>query len=192
MMNQIAVLFARRDSIYKTYEQCDVYDIDRDAKTFKSSFPVIAHPPCRAWGRLRSFSKHRDGEKELALWAVDIVRKNGGVLEHPESSSLWNAKSLPLGAETDDFGGWTLSVDQHWFGHLARKKTWIYICGISRKQLPDYSIRFEPITHVLCGSKYRGAYSRPEVSKDLREHTPVDFAKFLIDIAKNYKLPTDH
>lgn len=32
-MKSVAVLFARADSIYKTMPQCDVYDIERDART---------------------------------------------------------------------------------------------------------------------------------------------------------------
>lgn len=53
----VAVLFARADSIYKGLPGVDVYDADRDARTFPGGCPVVAHPPCRAWavsGRLRS------------------------------------------------------------------------------------------------------------------------------------------
>lgn len=31
----VAVLFARQDSIYKQLEACEVYDIERDARTSK-------------------------------------------------------------------------------------------------------------------------------------------------------------
>ena len=47
-MTQVAVLFARADSIYKTLPGCDVYDIKRDARTWPGGCPVVAHPPCRA------------------------------------------------------------------------------------------------------------------------------------------------
>ena len=46
--NKVAVLFARKDSIYKEFEQCDVYDIERNALTFSGGIPIIAHPPCRS------------------------------------------------------------------------------------------------------------------------------------------------
>lgn len=52
----VAVLFARQDSTYKALSGVDVYDIDRDARTFQGGMPVVAHPPCRAWGRLRAFA----------------------------------------------------------------------------------------------------------------------------------------
>src|SRR5207245_1798634 len=90
-----AVLFARRDSIYKTLPGCEVYDQDRDALSYVGGMPVVAHPPCRAWGNLAHFAKPRDGEKQFAEWAVQQVRRWGGVLEHPKNSRLWAAKGLP-------------------------------------------------------------------------------------------------
>lgn len=74
----IAVLFARADSVYKTIPGCDVYDIDRDARKWQGGCQVVAHPPCRAWGRLRTFANPRKGERLLATWAVRQVRKWGG------------------------------------------------------------------------------------------------------------------
>lgn len=85
-MNSVAVLFARHDSVYKRIESVDVWDIQRDARKWPGGMPCIAHPPCRAWGRLRHFANPRADEKALALFAVGCVRRWGGVLEHPASS----------------------------------------------------------------------------------------------------------
>lgn len=104
-MKKVAVLFARKDSIYKTMPECDVYDIERNALTFPGGLPIIAHPPCRSWGRLKFFSNGDHKEKQLAIWAVRQIRKNGGVLEHPETSSLWKVLGLPLGSQRDKWGG---------------------------------------------------------------------------------------
>lgn len=101
----VAVLFARQDSIYKSLPGCDVWDIERDARKWPGGAPIVAHPPCRAWGRLRSFAKPRVGERELALWAVDQIRLHGGVLEHPAGSQLWQEKPLPEPGERDEWGG---------------------------------------------------------------------------------------
>jgi hypothetical protein len=49
-MRQVAILFARKDSIYKTMPGCDVWDIDRDARNWPGGAPIVGHPPCRAWG----------------------------------------------------------------------------------------------------------------------------------------------
>lgn len=107
----VSVLFARQDSIYKTLPDCDVWDIERDALKWTGGNPIVAHPPCRAWGQLSHFAKPRDGEKELAVWAVDQIRTWGGVLEHPARSKLWPALKLPLPGRRDDFEGF--SVRQH-------------------------------------------------------------------------------
>ena len=133
----IGVLFARTDSRYKDFDIYDVYDINRDARGFNAKYPVIAHPPCRAWGRLSHMANPRPDEKDLAWFALDKVRSNGGVLEHPTGSKLWQEAPLPrMGEGYDSFGGFTLEIDQWNFGHVARKKTKLYICGITIEELP--------------------------------------------------------
>lgn len=192
----IAVLFARRDSVYKTFEGCDVFDADRDALTFAGDMPVVAHPPCRAWGGLRKLAKPRDGEKELAIWAVGVVRKNGGVLEHPRGSTLWKhpfeGGGLPLPTDgADAFGGYTLDVCQHWWGHKAEKRTWLYIVGVPRSRLPQLPLVLGKGTHVITQSRSynntrfkKGMQGwRPEVTKAEREHTPAALAKWLVQLA---------
>lgn len=178
----ISVLFARRDSIYKTFPDCDVWDIDRDALNWLGGNPVVAHPPCRSWGNLKHFAKPRPGEKELAIWAVDKVRKHGGVLEHPKGSSLWTVCNLPRPGDIDEYGGWTLPVNQSWFGHRAEKATFLYIVGCKPKDIPDFEIDMSKPTHVINNSK-TNKDKRPEVTKSEREHTPIKFAKFLMEIA---------
>lgn len=179
----IAVLFARQDSIYKTLPGLDVYDKERDALNYKGGSPVIAHPPCRGWGRLRRFAKPEPGETELAIWAIEQVRQWGGVLEHPETSLLWRHLDLPLGSKSDSYGGFTLSIDQHWFGHRARKRTWLYICGIDPADIPPYPLRFELITHGVGSVVRKGHLSfKPKISKPEREHTPLELAKWLIEL----------
>lgn len=93
-LGPVAALFVRADSIYKTMPGVDAWDIERDARKWPGGCPVVAHPPCRAWGRLRQFAKPRPDEKDLAPWAVEKVRRWGGVLEHPANSSLWIACGL--------------------------------------------------------------------------------------------------
>jgi hypothetical protein len=92
----IAVLFARDDSRYKELDGYDVYDIHRDARSYCKKMPVIAHPPCRAWGMLSHMANPREGEKQLAYLALAQVRLNGGILEHPAGSRLWKEAPLPL------------------------------------------------------------------------------------------------
>jgi hypothetical protein len=112
-VHKVSALFVRADSIYSDL-LFDVWDEARDARNYAGPWPVVAHPPCRAWGRLRQFAKPRPDEKQLALRAVELVRRYGGVLEHPFGSSLWAAAGLPLPGKIDAYGGWTVLVDQGW------------------------------------------------------------------------------
>lgn len=184
-MKQVAVLFARKDSIYKTMPGVDVYDIDRDARTWPGGCPVVAHPPCRAWGAFSMFAKPRDDERSLAPWAVAQIRRFGGVLEHPAGSKLWPELGLPEPGQRDDFGGWTLPIHQHWWGHRAEKKTRLYIVGIDPRDIPPIPMRLEEPTHVIgdVGRASDGT-KRPEVSKAEREHTPPELAHWLVELAR--------
>jgi hypothetical protein len=79
-METVSILFARRDSIYKELAGCDVWDIDRDARTFDGPGPVVAHPPCRAWGRHDHRPHVTKAEREhtppeLAKWLVELARR---------------------------------------------------------------------------------------------------------------------
>jgi hypothetical protein len=181
----VAVLFARSDSIYKSLPDCDVWDIERDAMRWPGGCPVIAHPPCRAWGRLRTFAKPGEGERELALFAVDQIRQWGGVLEHPAGSLLWPAKELPEPGERDRFGGYTLWISQWWFGHKADKPTWLYIVGIEPADLPPLPFALGDPAFVVNTSKRVGATGRrPEISKADREHTPQALAEWLCEVTR--------
>ena len=193
----VAVLFARQDSTYKTMPVCDVFDIDRDARTWAGGAPVVAHPPCRAWGGLRHMAKPRHDEKDLAIFAVRQVRTFGGVLEHPAFSTLWPAQGLPLPGQRDEFGGWTLPISQNWWGHKARKDTWLYIVGIEPAEIPDLPIVLGEATHVVAtsgrrmdGSRLRkgDAGWRPECTKAEREHTPPALAAWLVSLAGRCKV----
>ena len=135
-MTDFPALFVRDDSAYKSLG-FDCYDQQRDAKTYAGNLPVIAHPPCRLWGVLSHLSTAPQEEKELAVWAVGKVREVGGVLEHPAGSRLWRELNLPdPGWLPDQYGGFTLLIDQFDFGHVASKPTKLYIVGCSIGQLP--------------------------------------------------------
>lgn len=102
----VAVLFARADSVYKTLPGTDVWDAARDARNWPGGVPVVAHPPCRAWGRLAHMAKPKPDEKDLARWAVAQVRRFGGVLEHPAASG--NPPANPAHWEVETLTGESL------------------------------------------------------------------------------------
>lgn len=168
---EVSVLFARADSCYFDLVD-DVWDAERDARGYTGSNPVVCHPPCRGWGRLRHWAKPRPDEKALALFAVEQVRRCGGVLEHPWGSTLWHAAGLPHPGKVDAWGGWTLLVDQGWWGHAAPKPTYLYIVGITREQIGELPVQLR-----------RAAGRTLDLSPADRERTPPKFAQFLISIA---------
>lgn len=191
-MKQVAVLFARADSIYKTLPGVDLWDEARDARWWPGGGPVVAHPPCRAWGKLSHMANPRPDEKDLARWAVKQVREWGGVLEHPQRSKLWIDQGLPHPGHTDEYGGWTLPIAQKWWGHKAEKATWLYIVGIDSREIPDVPLVLGESTHVIASSTMRQKRDhpkfKPEVTKAEREHTPPDLARWLVDLASRCRV----
>lgn len=185
----VAVLFARGDSNYKQVPGLDVWDKDRDARTWQGGSSIIAHPPCAQWSVLKAFAHKDEWMKSHAPWAVLQVRRWGGVLEHPHGSDLWKHCKLPHpGGLPDSFGGYTLLVDQSNWGHPARKRTWLYIVGCPLDQLPRKPARKEP-THVVGSRKRGSAQALPTLAKSLRDYTPPEFAAWLVEIARKCKQP---
>jgi hypothetical protein len=180
-MNKIAVLFARDDSRYKDFDLYDVYDIHRDARAFCKKMPVIAHPPCRAWGQLSHMANPREGEKQLAYLALAQVRLNGGVLEHPASSRLFKEAELPVGMFCDEFGGFTIEIDQFDFGHVAHKQTKLYICGVGFNDLPPPPPKNTALTdRSICGN----VKGTKRCTQYQREYTPDALINWMTDICR--------
>lgn len=178
--------------MYKSMD-ADVWDADRDAMKWRGGTPVVAHPPCRAWGRLRRFAKPQPGELELARFAVAQVRRYGGVLEHPECSTLWPDQGLPAPGKRDEYGGWTLPVHQYWWGHRAQKKTLLYIVGCEPCDLPAMPLQLGTSECVIRLDKRRadGTHIRKgdsdwkqPLGPAEREATPPDFAVWLLELAR--------
>lgn len=191
----VAVLFARRDSIYKTISGCDVWDEDRDARKWPGGTPIVAHPPCGHWGRLRMLCTKPDEQKSLGLAAVKFVRRWGGVLEHPAGSTLWAHMSLPKPSSgSDKYGAWTLSAPQWWWGHPAFKATWLYIVGVRKADIPEVPLKIgQPLYTVSTASHSRATMHLRgligEMKKSERDITPPAFALWLVELARRVNLP---
>lgn len=160
----------------------DWYDEARDARTYTGTLPVVAHPACGPWGRLAHLCTKQN--RDDALVAVEQVRRCGGVLEHPKDSRLWRAADMPRpGDGRDAFGGYTIAVEQWWWGHRAIKPTWLYIVGAD-----------EPTELVVArGPRPAGGHAKgpgdparsmtERLCKEERRRTPVAFARWLVDLA---------
>ena len=167
----INVLFVHPKSGYFNYPVI-AWDEKKNASLFSSDEVVIAHPPCRLWSQMRAFSTADISEKNHAIRALEIVRKNGGILEHPVSSSFWKFVNIVKPGAIDEFGGFTISVNQNWFGYHTKKNTMLYIVGITPKELPSYPALNLPITR-----KFKN------LSPKQRSETVPAFAEWLIEIA---------
>lgn len=189
-MREVAALFVRADSIYKSLPGVDCWDEARDARLWLGGMPGIFHPPCRGWGRLRQFSLATDAERALGPWAIEQVRRYGGVVEHPAESNLWEHCMLPRPGRTPDrHGGYCAVIDQYIFGHRAEKSTWLYIVGVAPEDVPEMPIKAGRPTHCIRPTK---AYPRlPSVTHREREETPPPFARWLVELARrtNVKEP---
>ena len=177
----IPVLFTQEKSNYNNFKIFDCYDLKRNALSYSDRIPIIAHPPCRMFSKLRGLSSAPLSEKKLAFFALSKVRQFGGVLEHPRSSTLWIDGNFNLDGSVDSYGGFLRSVDLSWFGYPARKKTMLYFCGITPGQLPPFPISLDAITHVISST---ARSNKKEIPKNMRSDTPLPMIEFFIEVMK--------
>lgn len=176
----VSVLFCCDQSPYKLLAGVDVWDKNR----YAGSNVVIAHPPCRTWGNLRTVAtKAPPEEKQLGPWAVEQVRRYHGVLEHPAGSTLFEH----CGCTNENDPGWLLTVDQWHWGHPAAKPTTLYIIGCPPHLVPAQPKREG--TPDRCISQGHGVrighpLFKSRVTQWEREATPPEFAKWLVELAR--------
>jgi hypothetical protein len=185
-VSEVAALYIDDRGPYPTLLGADAcWGIARDARLYEGPWPVVAHPPCRNYGSLKHLATGDDSD--CAPRAVEQVRRWGGVLEHPATSTLWKRCGLPAPGELPDaWGGFAVEVQQCDWGHPARKRTRLYIVGAS--SLPPAPPRREP-THWCSGVHTPGARGEtpPGIkvcSAQQRRRTPRAFAEWLILIAR--------
>jgi hypothetical protein len=208
----VSALYVDPKGPYPKLGVVDCWDATRDARKYDGPWPVVAHPPCGPWGRLRHL--YRGNEHDCAPRAVEQVRKFGGVLEHPAGSKLWEVCGLPVPegcsgflpefrvdlrrSPLDEIDGYTIEVDQCEWGHVARKRTWLYLVGVPYSALepPPYPGR-EP-THWISGGRGRAGKKAKTTpvppgikvcSAQQRRRTPPEFAAYLVRLASVARVP---
>lgn len=173
---KVAALFVAGRSIYQYLPGVEAYDARRDARTFDATMPAVAHPPCRHWSRRLAHQARqtkRLEEMRLGTWAVRTVRKVGGIIEQPAGSRLWKAMCLPMpNGPADKQGGWSLYVEQRWWGYVSRKPTWLYIVGADKTELPPIPMRMDAA---------KGSQAKSQAQKS---RTMPAFAAWLIEAAR--------
>lgn len=195
---QIAALFVDPRGCYAGLPDVDPWDEVRDARRYAGPWPVVAHPPCTRWCRLAGLVEARYGYRRgddggCFASALASVRRWGGVLEHPAYSDAWKAYGLarpPTGGEwtpADDRDGWTCYVEQARYGHVAKKATWLYACGVALPALRWGHVAYAKSTALVswCGNHVSSDERRPRVGKRAAAATPPAFRDVLIVIARS-------
>lgn len=200
----IAALYVQRDGIYYGLEGVDPWDEERDARRYAGPWPVVAHPPCNRWCVPLAFvNQTRYGHKVgddggCFAAALDAVRTYGGVLEHPAETKAWAAHGLPRpsrGGWSQAFGdpGWMTEVDQHLYGHPARKRTWLYYVGPAEppalrwKRAPNGTTALVSWLHAGKQDPRRFE-GRRRLKPSEASATPLEFRDVLIEIARSAAL----
>jgi len=202
---QVAALYVQSRGVYFDLPGVDAWGEKRDARLYAGPWPVVAHPPCKRWGRYwsggpsaqRVFLKGDDDGCFAA--ALAAVRRWGGVLEHPEASHAWHAHCLnkpPWGGGwvvADWFGGWTCCVEQGHYGHRARKATWLYANGIELPTLIWGAARDKERLDDGCHSpeERRSGKRSTRVFGRAIAATPLPFRDLLISMAVSAHAETD-
>ncbi len=173
----------------------ECWDEKRDARLYDGPGPVILHPPCARWGRYwyADGSETPGNDGGLFAFALETLRRCGGVLEHPEASHAWRTFDLPRPLR----GGWvchlwepdlwSTEVPQRNYGHRARKLTWLLFKGPMPPDL-DWSKPENPDAYLSPPGR-RGPHQPGDTSvKRLtpRENllTPRPFAELLVSLAR--------
>lgn len=189
----VAALFVDPRGPYPSIPRVECWDEKRDARGYDGLLPVVAHPPCKGWSSLRHLAEITAEQRvDCAIPAMRAVRQFGGVLEQPAGSQMFTHFGCPLpGEPADNHGGYTIEVAQVEWGHVARKKTWLYCVGVPREALEAPPFPGRKPTHWVSGGrahgrKGSGGFAPPGIkicSAQQRNRTPKLFAEYLVRLA---------
>lgn len=190
----VSALFVESQGTYEGLV-LDCWDEARDARNYDGPLPVVAHPPCQLWVNFAALNYKRYGgghnrpgnDGGCFASALASVRRWGGVLEHPASSEAWPAHGLTApngeGWKRTALSEWVCEVWQSAYGHPARKRTWLFYCGLTAPLEARWD---RPV-----GSHQVGWFDRnkPTLGKKEASATPRAFAEYLVELAQHSTLP---
>lgn len=205
----ITALFVETDGCYFNLPGVDPWDEKRDARKYYGPAAVVAHPPCQRWGRMATGGPSAPNTRRVGDdggcfgAALSKVREFGGVIEHPADSLAWKHYNI---LKPNRYAGWqpaglsgryqdfTCYVEQGHYGHISRKPTWLYVCGIKLEYLPELNWdkgeqRIHPVALAKHGYEKARRIGMTAMigGKDktkIRNATPIPFRDVLLDIAR--------
>lgn len=207
----VSALYVEAAGPYSEAPFVEVWDKERDARTYNGPYPVVAHPPCQRWGKMyagqplwikRTGERKKKGDdKGCFAAALHAVRMYGGVLEHPWASHAWdwfNLNKPPRKGgwiEADKHGGWTCCVEQGRYGHYAPKPTLLYAVGCNLPELhwgayqvkdEDFPVwAMEKYGREKCRKAGLLAFKGGGTDSAARINTPNEFRDLLIEMARS-------
>lgn len=199
----VAALYVDPRGPYPRMPGVDCWDEQRDARLYSGPAPVVAHPPCGPWGALKHMRvpnrERRTQDASCGPLAVEAVRRFGGVLEQPAGSGLWAYCEIPEPNFVHDrYGGYSVEIEQVAYGHVARKKTWLYLVGVPKDVVIAGLRASGKPTHWVSGGRNplrkngrRGGGVVPPgikvCSAQQRRRTPPAFAEWLVSLARSVR-----
>ncbi len=169
------------------------WDFARDARTYSLDLPCVMHPPCGRWGKLAPINQKRWGTKigddgGLFAFALDVLRRVGGVIEHPAGSLAWDRFGLPKprGEGWGTEGKSEFSSCEVWqssYGHKCHKRTWLLYSGEAEPIPLDWRRDRSLATHQVGGGINTGHRSKPRLPQSEAHLTPQSFAEALVALA---------
>lgn len=196
-MITVAALYVDPRGPYPKLEGVECWDEKRDARAYYGPHPVVAHPPCGAYSKVRHLNLRAPGD--CGVRAVEQVQRFGGVLEQPAGSLLWKRCGLPS-PNIEPGLDFSIEVTQVSWGHVARKLTWLYCVGVPLEAVTATLRMGGTPTHWCSGrTKPRSRANRkgggavpPGIkvcSAEQRRRTPVQFAEWLVALARTSTVP---
>ena len=112
--DELAVLFCHKDTEYAGLPGVHLWYRERNALLYPGPFPIIAHPPCAAFGR---FKKRSTQPALPSILCVHLAELYGGVIEQPATSCLFRLCAPP---------GFIETIRQSAFGYPTEKLTHLF------------------------------------------------------------------
>jgi hypothetical protein len=203
----VAALFVDEGGVYADLDGVEAWGVTRDARLYAGPYPVVAHPPCQRWGRYwhggpsAKVRRIKGDDGGCFASALASVQRWGGVLEHPEASAAWDAFGIVRPPRTggwtrmwrDEDTWWTCCVEQGWYGHRARKATWL-LAKLSAGTVPPELIwgpsageRLDEGFHSAeerRAARSAGIKPRKRLSTAENLATPIPFRELLLQISR--------
>lgn len=181
----VAVLFAREDSCYQALPGVEVFDVERDARTYEWAVACSGAPSLPSMGAAAGLCEPEARRAQpwppgcgpgAGIWRRAGIPGRLDAVAGAEPAATWRARRL----RRLDAGRAAEVV-----GAQGEKATWFYVVGCEPRDQPAMPLVLGDAAYVVQSRK-REDY-RPHITKAEREHTPPELASWLVELANRCK-----